>query len=165
MIIRCSKHILIFVLRLFEISALREIFGPKRDKVTGDGRGLHNKELCDLYVLQILFRWWNKWRKMRWVGHVARMVARRGACRVLVGKPEGKRPLGRPCVRWEDNIKMNFREISWGTWTHLICLRIGRSDGLLRMRWWTFGFHKRRKFLISWGTVSFSTRTLVRGVG
>ena len=68
---------------------------------------------------------------MRWVGHVARMVARRGAYRVLVDKHKGKRPLGRPSLRWEDNIKIDFREISLGTWTLLIWLRIGRSDGLL----------------------------------
>jgi hypothetical protein len=62
------------------------------------------------------------------------MVARRGAYRVLIGKHEGKRPLGRPSLRWEDNIKIDFREISLGTWTLLIWLRTGRSDGLLRMR-------------------------------
>jgi hypothetical protein len=62
------------------------------------------------------------------------MVARRGAYRVLIGKHEGKRPLGRPSLRWEDNIRIDFREISLGTWTLLIWLRTRRSDVLLRMR-------------------------------
>jgi hypothetical protein len=53
-------------------------------------------------------------RRMRWAGHVARMGEKRNACRILVGKPEGKRPLGRPRCRWEDNIRMDLREIGWG---------------------------------------------------
>ena len=82
---------------------LRRIFGPRRDEVTGEWRRLHNEELNDLYcspniVLVI------KWRRMRWAGHVARMGEERGVYRVLVGKPEGKRPLGRPRRRWVDNI-------------------------------------------------------------
>ena len=149
MIIWCSKHVLIFVLRLFENSVLRKIFGPKRDGVTEDWRGLHHKELRDLYALQILFGWSNKWRKMRWVGHVARIMTRWDTYRFLIGKHEGKRPLGRPSLRWEDNIKIDFGEISLGTWNLLIWLRIGRSDGLLWMRWWTFDFHKCRTFLAS----------------
>jgi hypothetical protein len=80
---------------------------------TGEWRRLHNKELYALYsspnVIQVI-----KSRRLRWAGHVARMGERRGAYRALVGKPEGRRPLGRPRRRWEDNIKMNLREVEWG---------------------------------------------------
>jgi len=62
---------------------------------------------------------------MRWVGHVACIGERRSAYRVLVGKPEGERPLGRPRLRWEDNIKMNLQEVGWGAWSGLIWLMIG----------------------------------------
>jgi hypothetical protein len=75
---------------------------------------------------------------------VARMGERRGAYRALVGKPEWRRPLGRPRRRWEDNIKMDLREVGWGAWTGSIWLRIGTGGGLLWMRLWTFGFHKMR---------------------
>jgi len=84
---------------------LRRIFGPKGDEVTREWRKLHNKELNDLYCSPNIVRV-IKWRRMRWAGHVASMGERRGAYRGLVGKPEGKRPLGRPRGRWEDNIKM-----------------------------------------------------------
>jgi hypothetical protein len=86
-------------LRVFENRVLRRIFGPRRDEVTGDWRRLHNEELNDLYSspnIRVI-----KSRRMRWTGNVARMGERRGAYRVLVGKPEGKRPLGRtttPCL-------------------------------------------------------------------
>ena len=78
---------------MFENSVLRRVFGPKRDEVTGEWRKLHNEELSDLYSLPNIVRV-VKSRKMRWAGHVARMGERRGLYRVLVGKPEGKRPLG-----------------------------------------------------------------------
>jgi len=81
-------------LRVFENRVLRRVFGPKRDEVTGELRKLHNEELSDLYSLPNIVRV-VKSRRMRWVGHVARMGGRR-VYRVLVGKPEGKRPLGRP---------------------------------------------------------------------
>jgi hypothetical protein len=81
-------------LRVFENRVLREIFGPKR-KVTGEWRRLHNKELNDLYSSPNII-WVIKPRRMRWVGHVARMGGKRGAYRILVGRPEGRRPLGRP---------------------------------------------------------------------
>jgi len=88
----------------FENKVLREIFEPKRDKVTGEWRKLHNEELNDLYsspnIVRVI-----KSRIMRWAGHVASMEEKRGLYRVLVGKPEGKRPLGRPWSRWENNIK------------------------------------------------------------
>ena len=92
---------------------LRRVFGPKRDEVTGEWRKFHNKELSDLYSLPNIVRV-VKSRRMRWVGHVVRMGEGRGVHRVLVGKPEGKRPLGRPRRRWEDNIKMDLQEVGGG---------------------------------------------------
>ena len=88
---------------------LRRVFGPKREEVTGEWRKLHNKELSDLYSLPNIVRV-VKSRRMRWAGHVARMGQGRGVHRVLVGQPEGKRPVGRPRRRWEDNIKMDLQE-------------------------------------------------------
>ena len=116
---------------------LRRVFGPKRDEVTGEWRKLHNEELRDLHSLPNIVRVVKSGR-MRWVGHVERMGEGRGVLRVLVGKPEGKRPLGRPRRRWEDNIKMDRREVGGGgDWMEL---------GLDRDRWQalvnTFGFHK-----------------------
>jgi len=100
-------------LRMFENRVLRRIFGPKRDEVTGEWRKLHNEELNDLYfprnIVQVI-----KSRRMRWAGHVAPMGERRGVYRVLVGKPKGKRPLGRPRRRCEDNIKMDLQEVGCG---------------------------------------------------
>jgi hypothetical protein len=96
-------------LRVFENSVLRKIFGPKREEA-GSWRKLHNDELYDLYSLPNIIRV-IKSRRMRWAGHVARMGEGRGVYRVLVGKLEGKRPLGRPMRRLEDNIKMNLGEI------------------------------------------------------
>jgi hypothetical protein len=88
---------------VFENKVLRRIFGPKRDEVTGGWKKLHNEELRDLYSSSIIII--IKSRRMRWAGHVARMGEKRNACRLFVGKPEGKRPLGRPRRRWADNIK------------------------------------------------------------
>jgi hypothetical protein len=106
---------------VFENRVLRRIFGPKRDEVTGEWRKLRNEELHILYsspniISQI------KSRRMRWVGHVARMGVERNVYRVLMGKPEVKRPLGRPRHRWEDGIRMNFKEIGWGSvdWIQLV---------------------------------------------
>ena len=98
---------------MFENRVLRRAFGSKRDEVTGEWRKLHNEELRDLYSLPNIVRV-VKSRRMRWAGHVARMGEGRGVHRVLVGKPEGKWPLGRPRRRWEDNIKMDFREVGGG---------------------------------------------------
>jgi hypothetical protein len=96
-----------------ENRVLRRIFGRKRDKVTGEWRKLHNEELHNLYcspnIVQVI-----KSRRIRWAGHIACMWARRGEYRVLMGKPEGKRPLGRPGHRWEDNIKMDLQEVGCG---------------------------------------------------
>ena len=88
------------------------VFGPKRDEVTGEWRKLH-EELRGLYSLPNIMRV-VKSRRMRWAGHVARMGKGRGVHRVLVGKPEGKRPLGRPRRRWEDNIKIDLQEVGGG---------------------------------------------------
>jgi hypothetical protein len=89
---------------------LRRIFGPKRDEATGEWRRLHNEELNDLYsspnIIRVI-----KSRRMRLAGHVARMGEERGAYRILVGRPDGKRSLGRPRHRWEDNIKTDLREV------------------------------------------------------
>jgi len=84
---------------------LRRIFGPKRDEVIGEWRKVHSEELNDQYCSPIIVRV-IKSRRMRWAGNVARMGERRGVYRVLVGKSEGKRPLGRPRRRWEDNINL-----------------------------------------------------------
>jgi len=92
---------------------LRRIFGPRRDEVTGEWRRLLNEELNDLYsspnIVRVI-----KLRRMRWDGHVARMGEERGVYRVLVGKPAGRRPLGRPRCRWVDNIRMDFQEVGCG---------------------------------------------------
>jgi hypothetical protein len=110
---------------------LRRIFGPKRDEVTGGWRKPHNVELHNLHCSPSIIRMM-KSRRMRWAGHVTRMEEKMNAYRILVGKPEGKRPLRRPRYRWVDNIKMNPREIRWdGIWTGLIWLRIGTSGGHL----------------------------------
>jgi hypothetical protein len=93
-------------LRVFENRVLRRIFGPKRDEVLVEWRRLHNKEIYALYSSPNIIR--VKSRILRWAGHVARMGARRGAYRVLVEKPKGRRPLGRPSRRWEDNIKIDL---------------------------------------------------------
>jgi hypothetical protein len=96
-------------LRVFRNRVLRRVFGPKRDEVTGECRKLHN----DLYSLPNIVRV-VKSRRMRWAGQVARMGEERGVHRVLVGKPEGKRPLGRPKHRWEDSVMMDLQEIGGG---------------------------------------------------
>jgi len=113
---------------VFENRVLRRIFGPERDEVTWEWRKLHNEELNDLFcspnIVQVI-----KSTRMRWVGHVAHMGEGRAVYRVLVGKPGGKRPLGRPRCRWEDNIKMGLQEVGCGgmDWIELA------QD---RDRWW-----------------------------
>jgi hypothetical protein len=100
-------------LRVFENRVLRRVFGPRRDEMTGEWRELHNEELNDLYSLPNIVRV-VKSRRMRRAGHVVRMGEERGVHRVLVGKPKGKRPLGRPRRRWEDNMKMALQEAGGG---------------------------------------------------
>jgi hypothetical protein len=90
---------------------LRRIFGPRRDEVAGTSRKLHKEELRNLYSLPSIIRM-IKSRRMRWAGHVARM-GERNTYRLLVGKPEGKRPLGRPRWRCVNNIEMDLGEIEW----------------------------------------------------
>ena len=100
-------------LKVFENRVLRGIFGPKRDGVTGEWRKLNNEELNDLYcspnILRVI-----KSRRMSWAGHVACMEEGKPVHNVLVGKPEGKRPVGRTRHRWEDNIKMDLQEVGRG---------------------------------------------------
>jgi hypothetical protein len=98
---------------LFENRVLRRIFGPKRDKVTGEWRKLHNEELHNLYSSPDINRQ-VKSRRMRWAGLVARMGEERKLYKVLAGKPEGTRPLGRPRRRWEGGVRMDLREIGLG---------------------------------------------------
>jgi hypothetical protein len=106
-------------LRVFENRVLRRIFGPKRDELTGGWRKLHNEELHRLFsslsIVRVI-----KSRRMRWAWHVARMGELRGAYNIFVERPEGRRPLGRPRRIWEDNIKMDIREIGFGDvdWIH-----------------------------------------------
>jgi hypothetical protein len=116
-------------LRVFENRVLRKIFGSKREQ-DGSWRKLHNDELHSLYfslnIVRVI-----KSRRMRWAGHVARRGEGTGVYRVLVGRPEGRRPLGRPRRRWEDNIKMDFREIriDGANWIQLT---------QVKFQWWAF---------------------------
>jgi hypothetical protein len=116
-------------LRVFENRVLKRIFGPKR-KEDGLWRKLHNDELHSLYSSRDIVRM-IKSRRMRWAGHVARMGEERGVYGVSVGKPEGKRPLGRPRRRWENNIRLDLREIGIdvANWIRLAQCRV---------RWWAF---------------------------
>jgi hypothetical protein len=116
-------------LRVFENRRLRKIFGPKREE-DGSWRKLHNDELHNLYsspnIVRVI-----KSRRMRWTGRVAHMGEGRGVYRVLVGRPEGKRPLGRPRLRWEDNIKLDLREIGIDGADWIQLAQIGSSGGLV----------------------------------
>ena len=98
-------------LRVFENRILRQIFGPKRDE-NGEWRRLHNEEIHSLYhppnIVRVI-----KSRRLRWAGNVARMEKGRSAFKILTGKPTRKRPLRRPRRRWEDNIRMDIKEIAW----------------------------------------------------
>jgi hypothetical protein len=98
---------------VFGNRVLRRIFGPRRDEETEGCRKLHNEELHNLYSSRSIIRM-IKSRRMRWAGHVARMETKMNAYRILVGKSERKRPLGRQRRRWVNNIKTDLREIGWG---------------------------------------------------
>ena len=100
------------MLRVFENRVLRRIFGPRRDEVIGEWREIDNEKLNGMYCSPNSVRMIKS--RMRWVWHIARMGERRGVYRVLVGKPEGKRPLERPTHRWEDNIKMDPQAVRCG---------------------------------------------------
>jgi hypothetical protein len=115
-------------LRAFE-NRLSKIFGPRRDEVTGEWRKLHSGELHTLCLSPDVIKQ-IKSRRMRWAEHVACMGEGRNVYRVLVGKPEGKRPLESPRRRWKDGIKIDFRGIGSGAWSGLTWPRIG-TVGLL----------------------------------
>ena len=114
---------------MYKTRVLR-IFGPRWDEVMGEWRKLCNEKLNDLYsspnISQVI-----KSRRLKWAEHVACMGERRGTYRVFMGKPEGKRPLGRPRRRWENNIKIDLQEVGWEAWTGLIWLRIETGGRLL----------------------------------
>jgi hypothetical protein len=112
---------MIYIICPLNCLRLRRIFGPKREEVTGEWGKLHNGELHNLYSYPDIIRQ-IKSRRMRWAGHVIRMGEGRNVYRVLVGKPERKRPIERPRRRWEDGIKIYLRETGWGgvDWIHLV---------------------------------------------
>jgi len=99
-------------LRMFDNMVLRRIFGSSKDEVTGEWRRMHNEELYNLYSSPNIVRVINS-RRMRWAGHVAHIGEERVVYGVLVGKPEGRRPLGRPRRRWVD-IRMDLQEVGCG---------------------------------------------------
>jgi len=106
---------------------VRRIFGPKRDEMTGEWRKLHNEDpnlYSSPYIVRVIIS-----RRMRWAGQLACMRERKGVYRVLVGKPEGKRPRGNPRRRWEGNIRWNFRKWDVSAWTGSSWLRIGTGAG------------------------------------
>jgi hypothetical protein len=117
-------------LRVFEKWMLRRIFEPKWDEIRGEWRKLHNEELndfrCSPNIVRVI-----KTRRVRWVGRVTHVGERRDAYRFVAGKSEGKRPLGRPRHRWEDNSKVDLQGVGWEAWTGLIWLKIGTGGGHL----------------------------------
>jgi len=115
---------------VFDSTVLRRIFWPRRDEVAREWRKLRNEELNDMYCSPNIFRV-IKSRRIRWAVNVTRLGDRRGVFSVLVGKPEGKRPLGRPRRRWEDSVKMDLQEVWCGIWTGSSWLRIGAGAGHL----------------------------------
>jgi hypothetical protein len=115
--------------KVLENRVLIRIYLPEWDEVTGEWIKLHSEKFNNLYcspnIVRVL-----KSRRMRWARHVARMGEKRGVYRVFVGKPDGKRPLGRPWRRWEGNIKMELQEVGLrGAWTGFIWLRTGTDGG------------------------------------
>jgi len=146
-------------LRVFEDRVLRRIFGRKKDEGTGEWRRLHNEELNDLYRSPNINRM-IKSRRTGWAGHVARRGERRGVYRVLVRRREGRRPLGSPRHRWEDNIKKDLQYVGWGGMDWI---------DLARERWRALvnAVMNRRGSIICWtslGPVSFFGRTQLHGI-
>jgi hypothetical protein len=117
---------------MFENEVLRRIFEPtsNRNEVTGEWIKLHKEDLNDLYSSPNIVRG-IKSRRMRWAGHVAHMVDRNGVYRVLVGKHEGKRPLGKPRRRWEDNIQTELQKVGCGGIDWIDLVRAGTGGGHL----------------------------------
>jgi len=151
-------------LRVSENRVLRRVFGSKRDELTGEWRKLNNEELSDLYSLPNIVRV-VKSRRMCWAVHVARMGEGRGVHRFLVGKPEGKRPLGRPRRRREDAIKMDVQEVGGGCGDWMELAQDRESWRALVNTVMNIRVPKMRG--ISWlaaEPVSFSRRTLLHGV-
>jgi hypothetical protein len=97
---------------VFENSAIGRIFGAKWEEVAGGCRRLHKEEIQNFYASSNIIRL-IKLRSMRLMGHVACMGVTKNTCKLVVGKPEGKRPLGRPWKRWDDNTRMDLREAGW----------------------------------------------------
>jgi hypothetical protein len=129
-------------LRVFGNRVLRRIFGPKRDEATEEWRRLHKEELNDLYSPTNIIRL-IKSRRMIWAGHVACMGEKRGAYRILVGRPEGRRPLERPRSRWEDNTKMDLQDVGWGMDRIELAQDMDRWRALVNAVM-NIRFHKRR---------------------
>jgi hypothetical protein len=150
---------------VLENRALRRKFGLNRDKVTEEWRKLHNEELNDLYSSPTIV--WVLKSRMRWVQHVAYMGAGRGMYSVLVGKPDGKRPLGRPRHRWEDTIKAELQEQKEGCggvdWIELAQDR-NRWREIVNTVMNLRGSKNTGNFLTSCKPVSFSRRTLLHGL-
>jgi hypothetical protein len=109
-------------LRIIENRVLRRMLGQNKEEVMGGWRKLDNEELHNLYSSPSIFRV-IKSRKIKWARHVARMGQKRNVYRILVGKPEGSRLLGRPRLRREDNVKMDLREIGWGG---MVCMDVAQ---------------------------------------
>ena len=162
-----SKHVAVMwpdCIYFITVMMYCRIFRPRKDEVTGEWRRLHNEELNDLYsspnIVRVI-----KSRRMGWAGHVARMGKKRGVYRVLVGKPEGRRALGRPKRRWVDNIRTELQEVGCG---YMVWIGLAQD----RDRWRTLvsavmNFRvpwNAANFLTSCKPVSFSRRTLRHGV-
>ena len=136
-------------LRVFENRVLSRIFGPKRDEVTGECNKLYNEEINDLHSSPNIV-WVIKSRRMRWAGHVARVGERRGVYMILVGTPEGKRPLGIYRDRWEDNIKMELQEVrSEG----MDCIDVAQDRD-----WWRTLANAVMNLRVPYNVGNFSTR-------
>jgi hypothetical protein len=149
---------------VFENRVFRKIFERKREELTGEWRRLHNEELHYLYPSPNIVRAIQS-RRIILAGHIARKGDRRGAYRVLVGRPEGRRPLGRPRPRWGEGIKVDLKEVGWVgmDWIDMAQDR-NRWRVLVNTVMNLRVPQNAENFLTSWGTVSFSRRTPLHGV-